>query len=127
MQRKRVLKCAEGFHTATGREPDEDLAHAICQDDETGYCLSVSRFPWSDELLEVMVYDQIAHQTEDVTVELAPDEFRLTLSEDAAAQLDGTVEYVVPLADTATDLTRLDEVLGIIFDGKHGGRYVRKL
>ena len=80
----------------------------------------------SAELLEVMVYDQIALQTGDVTVEMAPDEFRLTLSEDAATQLDGTVEYVVPLSGTATDVARLDEVLRIIFDGKHGGTYVRR-
>ena len=126
MQRKRVIKSAEGFFAATGREPDEDLAHAVCEDDETGYCLSASRFPNSPELLEVMVYDQIALQTGDVTVELAPNEFRLTLSEEAAAQLDGTVEYVVPLSGTSADLERLDEVLGIIFDGKHGGRYMRK-
>jgi hypothetical protein len=73
-----------------------------------------------------MVYDQIAHQTGDVVVELAPDELRLTLSEEAAAQLDGTVEYVVPFSGTAADLARLDEALRIIFDGKHGGRYLRK-
>jgi hypothetical protein len=98
-----------------------------CQDDETGYCLSVSRFPSEDELVEVMVYDQIAHTTGDVRVEMTPEAFRLTLSEEAASQLDGTVEYVVPLSGDAADLARLDDALQVIFDGKHGGRYERKI
>jgi hypothetical protein len=126
MQRKRVLNCPDGFAAATGSEPDEDLAHAFCEDGETGYCLSVSRFPHEDELVEVMMYDQIVHKTAQVSVELRPDQFRLTLSEQAAAQLDGTTEYVVPLSADA-DLQRLDAALSIIFDGKHGGTYVRKL
>ena len=125
MQRKRVLNCPDGFAMATGSEPDEDLAHVFCQDGETGYCLSVSRFPDEDDLVEVMVYDQIIQKTADVTVELRPDQFRLTLSEQAAAQLDGTTEYVVPLSADA-DLQRLNEALSVIFDGKHGGTYLRK-
>src|SRR5262245_57225061 len=110
---KRVLHCKSGFTSATGRDPDDDLAHAYCQDDETGYCLSVSRFPDEDELIEVMVCDQIVHKTGDVVVELSSDTFRLTLSGEAAAQLDGTVEYVVPIAGTTTDLMRLDEALSV--------------
>jgi hypothetical protein len=126
MQRKRVLNCPDGFATATGSEPDEDLAHAYCQDRETGYCLSVSRFPHEDDLVEVMVYDQIVHKTADVTVELRPDQFRLTLSEQAAAKLDGTNEYLVPLSPNE-DLKRLDAALSVVFDGKHCGTYVRNL
>jgi hypothetical protein len=126
MQRKRVLHCPDGFATATGSESDDDLAHAFCQDGESGYCLSVSRFPHEDDLVEVMVYDQIVHKTADVTVELRPDQFLLTLSEQAAAQLDGTTEYIVPLSADA-DLRRLDAALTVIFDGKHGGTYVRKV
>lgn len=125
MQRKRVLNCPDGFSTATGSEADEDLAHAFCQDSETGYCLSVARFLHGDDLVEVMVYDQIVHKTAEVTVELSPDQFRLTLSENAAAQLDGTTDYVVPLSANA-DLQRLNAALAVIFDGKHGGVYVRK-
>jgi|SRR4051812_25444037 hypothetical protein len=124
MQRKRVLHCPDGFQTATGAEPDEDLAHVFCED-ASGYCLSVSRFPEADDLVEVMVYDQVAHKTGDVLVELGPDQFRLTLSPQAAAALDGTSEYVVPLSATPDQLRRLDEALKVIFDGKHGGRYVR--
>ena len=126
MQRKRVLNCPDGFETSTGGEPDDDLAHVLFEE-ESGYCLSVSRFPHEDDLVEVMVYDQIAHKTGDVEVELRPHQFRLTLSEAAAAELDGTTEYVVPLAASAEQLAELDEALRVIFDGKHGGRYVRRL
>ncbi len=70
--------------------------------------------------------DQRNHKTAEVTVELRPDQFRLTLSELAAAQLDGTLEYVVPLWPYA-DLASLDAALRVIFDGKHGGSYVREL
>ena len=126
MQRKRILNCPDGFQTATGTEPDEDLAHVLCED-VSGYCLSVSRFPAEDDLVEVMVYDQIAHKTGDVQVELRADEFRLTLSDEAAPALDGTTEYVVPLSATSEQLTRFDQALKVIFDGKHGGRYVRRI
>ena len=121
-----ILNCPDGFQTATGGEDDEDLAQALCED-EDGYCLSVSRFGDEDDLVEVMVQDQIACKTGDVEVELRPDQFRLTLSEAAAAELDGVTEYVVPLSATAEELARLDEALQVIFDGKHGGRYVRRL
>jgi hypothetical protein len=126
MRRKRVLNCPDGFEASTGAEPDEDLAHVLFED-EDGYCLSVSRFPDEDDLVEVMVYDQIAHKTGDVEVELRPDQFCLTLSPAAAAELDGTTEYVVPLSATAEELAALDEALQVIFDGNHGGRYVRRL
>ena len=126
MQRKRVLNCPDGFESATGADPDDDLAHVLFEDD-AGYCLSVSRFPDEDDLVEVMVSDQIAHKAGDVEVELRPDQFRLTLSEQTAAELDGTTEYVVPLSATAEELAKLDEALKVIFDGKHGGRYVRRL
>jgi hypothetical protein len=68
MRRKRVLNCPDGFEASTGAEPDEDLAHVLFED-EDGYCLSVSRFPDEDDLVEVMVYDQIAHKTGDVEVD----------------------------------------------------------
>ena len=126
MQRKRVLNCSDGFEASTGAEPDDDLAHVLFED-ENGYCLSVSRFPDEDDLVEVMVYDQIAHKTADVEVELRRDQLRLTLSDAAAAELDGTGEYVVPLSATAEKLAKLDEALKVIFDGKHGGHYVRRL
>ena len=126
MQRKRVLNCPHGFSTATGFEPDGDLAYAICKDEDTGYWLSVSRFPNEDDLVELMVQDQIVSKTREVMVELRPDEFRLTLSGLAAAQLDGTLEYVVPLSPNA-DLRQLDAALSVIFDGRHGGTYVRNL
>ena len=96
-------------------------------EDHSGYCLSVSRFPDGDDLVEVMVYDQIAHKTGDVEVELRREQFRLTLSEAAAAELDGTTEYVVPLSATPEQVAQLDRALQVIFDGKHGGRYVRRL
>ncbi|MFL6261142.1 MAG: hypothetical protein ACJ76Y_15690 [Thermoanaerobaculia bacterium] len=126
MQRKKVLKCRDGFQASTGTQPDDDLAHVLFEDDD-GYCLSVSRFPDDADLVEVMVYDQVALKTGDVEVELSPDRFRLTLSEAAAAELDGTTEYVVPLSATAEQLAQIDEALNVIFDGKHGGCYVRRL
>jgi hypothetical protein len=126
MQRKKVLNCPNGFEASTGAEPDDDLAHVLFED-ESGYCLSVSRFPDEGDLVEVMVYDQIVYKTADVEVELRPDQFRLTLSDAASAELDGTSEYVVPLSATAEQLMELDEALKVIFDGEHGGRYVRRL
>lgn len=126
MQRKRVLTCPDGFEASTGAEADDDLAHVVFED-EDGYCLSVSRFPDEDDLVEVMVYDQIAHRTGDVGVELRSDQFRLTLSEAAAAELDGTTEYVVPLAASPEQFAELDRALRVIFDGKHGGHYVLRL
>lgn len=126
MQQKRVLNCPNGFSAATGAEDDEGLAHAYCRDEEADYCLSVARILHEDDLVEVMVSDQIVCKTRDVTVELRPDQFRLTLSALVATQLDGTTEYVVPLpADE--DLERLDAALSVIFDGKHGGTYLRNL
>src|SRR5262245_56346566 len=125
MKKKRILDCVSEFSCATGSEPDEDLAYVLFQDLKTGYCLSVSRFPHEDDLVEVMVYDQIVHKTDQVAVVMRPRELRLTLSEAAATQLDGTIEYVVQLSVDA-DFQQIDNALRVIFDGKHGGTYVRE-
>jgi hypothetical protein len=115
----------KGFATSTGGREDDELAYAYCTD-ESGYCLSVARFP-DDELVEVMVIDQVNYKTREVSVELSRDELRLRLSPAAAAHLDGITEYVVPLAATETELRELDAALSVIFAGGSRGEYIRRL
>jgi hypothetical protein len=110
-----------GFATSTGDDDDEGLAYVYCTD-MSGYCLSLSRF-LDDELVEVMVLDQVNHKTREVVVELSRKELRVTMSPDAAAQLDGITEYTVPLAATEDELRELDAALSAIFEGGSRGRY----
>jgi hypothetical protein len=113
----------KGFATSTGGREDGELACAYCTD-ESGYCLSVARFP-DDELVEVMVIDQVTHKTREVSVELSSNELRLRLSSAAAAKLDGITEYIVPLTATEKELQELDAALRIIFAGGNRGEYLR--
>jgi hypothetical protein len=117
--------CTKGFATSIGGCKDDELAYVYCTD-ESGYCLSVCRFP-DDELVEVMVIDQVNHKTREVVVELSREHLRLTLSAGAAAQLDGIMEYTVPLTSTDDELRELDAALSVIFAGGNRGEYVRRL
>lgn len=115
----------KGFSTSTGGGPDEELAYAYCAD-ESGYCLSVCRFP-DDELIVVMVIDQVNHKTREVAVELSRDQLLLRVSPEAAAHLDGITEYTVPLTATDSELRELDAALSVIFAGGTRGEYIRRL
>ena len=112
----------KGFATSTG-DDGERLAYAYCTD-ESGYCLSVCRL-LAAELVEVMVVDQVNHETREVAVELSREQLRLTLSAAAAAQLDGITEYNIPLAVTDRELRELDAALSVIFEGGGRGQYIR--
>jgi hypothetical protein len=115
----------QGFVTSIGSIPDEDLAYAYCID-ETGYCLSVSRYP-QDELIEVMVYDQLNHKTCEVSVELSMNQLVLGISPAAAAHLHGITEYTVQFAISDDDLHDLDAALSVIFADGNRGEYTRQL
>jgi hypothetical protein len=119
-----MLIRTNGFATSLGGRQDDELAYAYCVD-ESGYCLSLARFP-NDELVEVMVVDQVNHKTREVSVELTPEQLRVTLSLTAAASLDGITEYLVPLAGTIEELRELDAALNVIFAGGTCGRYERR-
>lgn len=107
-----------------GSREDDELAYVYCVD-ESGYCLSLARFP-DDELVEVMVVDQANHKTCELTVELSSDELRVQLSLAVADALDGVTEYVVPLAATDEELRELDAALTVLFSGEGRGRYERQ-
>jgi len=111
----------KGFATSTG--DDEELASVYCTD-TSGYCLSFARF-LDDELVEVMVVDQINYKTREISVELARNELRVTLSPAAAAQLDDITEYIVPLSLPEKEFHELDAALTVIFEGNNRGHYVR--
>ncbi len=115
----------KGFATSTGGREHDELACVYCTD-ESGYCLSLARFPM-DELVEVMVVDQVNHKTREVSVELCREQLRLRLSSSAAAKLDGITEYIVPLAATEEELQDLHAALSVIFAGGNRGEYVCQL
>lgn len=115
----------KGFAVAV-HDPDYGgLTYIYCVDD-SGYCLSLARFP-EDELVEVMVLDQMNHKTREVAAELSRDELRVRLSVSAAAVLDRIMEYVVPLAATEEELRELDAALTVIFADGNRGRYDRRM
>lgn len=119
-----MLIRTEGFETSRGGQENQELAFIYCTD-ESGYCLSLARFP-NDELVEVMVVDQVNHNTREVAVELFRNELRVSLSPTAAVHLDGITEYTVPLAATDDELRELDAALSVIFEGGNRGSYVRQ-
>lgn len=114
----------KGFETSTGGHEDQQLAFVYCTD-ESGYCLSLARFP-DDDLVEVMVIDQVNHKTREVEVELSRNELKVRLSRAAAEHLDGIQEYTVPLVGGEGELRALDEALSVIFAGGNRGSYVRR-
>jgi hypothetical protein len=117
---------AKGFATSVGGSGRDDDPAYICCTDESGYCLSLARFP-GDELVEVMVVDQRNHRTREVAVELTRNQLRIALAPAAAAKLDGITADIVPLTATDQDLLKLDAALSFLFEGGNRERYVRKL
>jgi hypothetical protein len=97
------------------------MAYIYCVD-RSGYCLSLCRHP-DAALIEVMIVDQRVHRTADVRAALYPDKLVVRLSPSAAASLDGTEEYVVPLSVEPDELRELDAALATIFAA--AGRYDR--
>ncbi len=116
-----MLIRTKGFATSVGGE--DGLTYAYCVD-ESGYCLSLARFP-DDELVEVMVVDQVNHKTREVEVDLYRDKLVVSLSRSAASALDGITQYVVPLLATDEELLEFDAALAVIFSGDGRGRYDR--
>ena len=115
----------KGFATSVGGRVDDELAFAYCVD-ESGFCLSLSRFP-TDELVEMMVIDQLTYQTREVAVELSREQLRVILSPTAAAALGGITEYLVPLTASDDELRELDAALSVIFECGGRGQYIRRL
>lgn len=103
-----------------------EMAYVYCEDDETGYCLSLSRCR-SQELVGVMVLDQKCYNTRDLTVILSRDELRVQLSPAVADALDGIADYQVPLAITNKQFVALAAALSVLFQGGGRGTYDRLL
>lgn len=116
------------LHTSDGTQDpvynEFKMAYVYCEDDETKYCLSLSRC-LPDELVQVMVLDQKCCNTREIAVELSQEQLRLSLSPAVAADLDGIAEYLVPLSVTNEQLGNLDAALVTIFQGGHRGKYDR--
>jgi hypothetical protein len=80
-----MLIHTDGVAVSVGDDDYGGMAYLYCVDN-SGYCLSLSRSP-DAELVEVMVVDQVVHQTGEVVAELYPDKLVVGLSRSAAAAL----------------------------------------
>ena len=95
------------------------LAYIYCHDPKQNYCFSLSREADSN-VIEVMVADQVVHRVVDLAVVSTAHGFVATLSDEAAARLDGHRRYEIVSLPPSASQDVIGAALDAIFRGKGG-------